>query len=456
MSRKMQVNRLDKEELIYELTVRGIGTGKVEEMRHRLIQALQLEKEGDSIKYPPYPFKFDEDDEAVTKTLDVIEGMVDKFDDGSKSNAAVKLHTKFSHTMGRLNNMVGEDAEQQEKKSELLARILSLRQEFSRKIEEYETKQHGILPTLSFVAGQAGPSGFHAGLGNVSTSSSLGNLNNLGRQQSVNQHCGSIKTIPPHKWNIQKYTGDRRSNISVNAFFEHVEELRAARNVSTETLLNSGIDLFCDKAYQFYKNCRDRVTTWEELVTEFKNEFLSTHYEEDLFDELRHRTQHPTESIGVYLAVMSSYFNRLARPLTEEVKLTIILKNLHPYYLERLRDPMPSSLDELRSACRSMEARRDTIRNYVEPSTRRNCLLERDLAYVDASENLDIAEASSSSNRRRDSSKPIICFRCQQTGHKAIGCAQPKKLTCFKCHKEGYTVRNCPTCNNQGNGNRRT
>ncbi|XP_023312215.1 uncharacterized protein LOC111692437 [Anoplophora glabripennis] len=441
MSQKMQINRLDKDELIYELTVRGIGTGRVEEMRHRLLQAMQLEKEGDSIKYPPYPFKFDEDCDAVTKTLEVIEGMVDKFNDGSKSNAAVKLHTKFSHTMGRLNNMVGEDVEKQQKKSELLARILSLRQEFSRKIEEFESKQHGILPTLSFVAGQAGPSTFHAGLGNVSTSSSLGNLTDPGGRQSGSQHCGSIKTIPPHKWNIQKYTGDKRCNMSINAFFEHVEELRAARNVSPETLLNSGIDLFCDKAYQFYKDCRDRVTTWDELVTEFKNEFLSAHYEEDLFEELRHRTQHPTESIGVYLAVMSSYFNRLARPISEDVKLTIILKNLHPYYLERLRDPMPSSLDELRSACRSMEARRDTIRNYVEPSSRRNCFLERDLAYIDASGKVDTVETSSSSNRSTGSSKPIVCFRCQQPGHKAVGCAQTKKLTCFKCRKEGFTGR---------------
>ncbi|KAJ8981214.1 hypothetical protein NQ317_014782 [Molorchus minor] len=64
MSRKLQVNRLDKDELSYELTVRGIATGTCEEMRRRLSQALQLEKSGDSLKYPEYPYTFEEDHET--------------------------------------------------------------------------------------------------------------------------------------------------------------------------------------------------------------------------------------------------------------------------------------------------------------------------------------------------------------------------------------------------------
>lgn len=56
MTSNIQINRLDKEELTYELTIRGIGTGTVQEMRHRLTLALQMEKAGESLHYPTHPY----------------------------------------------------------------------------------------------------------------------------------------------------------------------------------------------------------------------------------------------------------------------------------------------------------------------------------------------------------------------------------------------------------------
>lgn len=81
------------------------------------------------------------------------------------------------------------------------------------------------------------------------------------------------KMIPPHKWGIDKFTGNSKS-ISITAFFEKVEELSVARNVPKSVLFESGFDLFSDKAYQFYKDCRIRVQTWADLVEEFRQEYL--------------------------------------------------------------------------------------------------------------------------------------------------------------------------------------
>lgn len=63
---RMVINRLDKEALIYELTIRG----NCVEMGHRLSMAMQLEKAGDSLKYPKYPYTFHQDYTAVKKNLD--------------------------------------------------------------------------------------------------------------------------------------------------------------------------------------------------------------------------------------------------------------------------------------------------------------------------------------------------------------------------------------------------
>lgn len=460
MSRKMQVNRLDKEELIYELTVRGIATGNVEDMRRRLTQAIQLEKDGDSLKYPAYPYTFDEDYEEVKKKLDSLTDLVEVFDNGKGSNEALKLETKFNHTLGRLENMMcDDDGGKQTKKSELWALLLSLMEKFNEKIGIYEKRKvHVAVPSaLSFVEGQVGASTFQQGLAQASRSSSVGDVNPPHDSRDIQGHDGgSNKTLPPHKWNIQRFSGDKKAGMSINAFLERVEELRVARNVSKDTLFSAGIDLFCEKAYQFYKECRDRVSSWDEMVCEFREEYLSSNYEEELFEELQRRTQHPSETIGVYLAVMAGYFNRLRCTISEEAKLKIILKNLHPFYLERLKDPLPSSMADLRICCRSMEARRDIINRYIEPSSHRGKTLEKDLAYVDVTEHVTAIESTSQNQPERSPAKAITCYNCNQPGHKAIGCALPRKLICFKCKKVGYTVRNCPACKNTGNEKRRS
>lgn len=55
MARKMIINRLDSDELTY----RGIKAGNVDEMRMLLAMTFRLEKSGDSIRYPTYPFTFE-------------------------------------------------------------------------------------------------------------------------------------------------------------------------------------------------------------------------------------------------------------------------------------------------------------------------------------------------------------------------------------------------------------
>lgn len=451
----MIINRLDKDELEYELKIRGIGIGTCDEMRHRLAMAIRFEKSGDSLRYPTYPYTFKEDAEAVRRKLtDELPKRIEDLTTGKESSEAIKLQTKFAHVLGRVDHMDAEgDDENITKRAEILAEVLTLFDNFHRKLEVIDARnQQAIVgqvpPGLSIIQSAIGGQLFQAGVRNVPSSSP--------RASSPVQSASSstVKMIPPHKWGLEKFTGNSKL-ISISAFFERVEELRIARNAPKEVLLESGLDLFGDKAYQFYKECRRRVSSWDELVEEFRHEYLSANHNEALFEELQKRTQHPSETIGVYVAVMSSYFSRLRCPVTEEAKLSIIIKNLHPFYQDRLRDPLPTTIDELRVLCRKMEARRDAIHNYVEPSSRRMNVLEKDLAFVDISENINSVENASTSSKSSNS-RQIVCFRCNQTGHKSVGCAMPKRIHCFRCGKEGFTLKNCVKCNAEGNDVRRS
>ncbi|KAG5868135.1 hypothetical protein JTB14_025484 [Gonioctena quinquepunctata] len=41
--------------------------------------------------------------------------------------------------------------------------------------------------------------------------------------------------------------------------------------------------------------------------------------------------------------------------MTEEAKLNVIARNLHPFYQDHLREPLPKDLSELRTTCRRID-----------------------------------------------------------------------------------------------------
>lgn len=279
MSRKTEVNRLEKEELCYELKWRGIATGTVEEMRGRLALARRMEKTGESLHYPPYPFSFQEDEDAVTNKLDSLGPVIDAFSDSSKSGSFVKLQTKLNHILDRLDNMVCSTKEEFESRGVLVARTLTCIDELNKKAADFDGRNKPSPPNLSVLQNVQQPQNLQA-VG--SPPSPTGNLPLTSTPTFTPASCSNVKPILPHKWNI-KFGGDKTS-MSVTAFFERVEELRRARNVTKDVLLESGIDLFEGRAYEFYQDCRNEVRTWDELVSKFKEEYQPAFYSEKLLE----------------------------------------------------------------------------------------------------------------------------------------------------------------------------
>ncbi|KAJ8983249.1 hypothetical protein NQ317_008859 [Molorchus minor] len=179
-----------------------------------------------------------------------------------------------------------------------------------------------------------------------------------------------------------KFSGNLKE-MSLNGFLLQVEELRIARRVSKDTLLDSGIDLFSGKALSFYQDLRKHVNSWDELIEEFKQEFRKGRHDEDLIREIEKRTQAKDESIGIYLAIMNSYFNRLTCSLSEKAKLAIILRNIRPSLQQGIGLREVKSIAELRAICRRLGEKNENIENFHEPPPRRATTLEPDLAYVE-------------------------------------------------------------------------
>lgn len=441
MALKMETGRLIQDELVYELGIRGIGTGTVEEMRKSLARSLKMEKGGfGSFTWPDYPYSFEDDAAAVTVKLQEIRGLLNDFTSGKGSNKYKKIETKLAHTMGRLDRATPTDEPSKKVKADLLARVLALMTDFEEKTEANERNSGAGILDISVLSVEGGFEG------DEETDQGAA----MRRQSTPGLARG--KSVPVAKWDI-KFTGEKKS-LSLNAFLERVDELCVARYVSREELFDSAIDLFAGRALVWYRATRKSVSDWNELVSQLREEFQPHDYDTKLFDEIKRRTQGPEETIGIYLAIMSSLFGRLSTPISEEIKLKILMRNISPFYQTQLGLTEVKSIEELRSLCRRLEVRREAVEAFSLPCKKFNSL-EPDLAYVGTEpQTVTTDEAVNVASTKTGT---ITCFNCGKPGHRAIGCIEPRRKHCYKCKKSGYTVKTCPACKgNSGNGSGRS
>ncbi|KAJ8934735.1 hypothetical protein NQ318_001556 [Aromia moschata] len=208
-----------------------------------------------------------------------------------------------------------------------------------------------------------------------------------------------VRSTPVAKWNIH-FSGEKKG-MSLTAFLQRVEELRVARHVTKEELYSTAVDLFRGKALIWYRAMRREVDNWDALVKLLREEFQPTDYNEKLFEEIKRRTQGSDESIGIYLSVMSAMFNRLTCPT--QLGLTDV-----------------TSIAELRTLGRRLEARREAVEAFSPPSRKTNNTLEPDLTYVGVDATSSSGTCSTVETNTENRSR-LVCYNCNKPGHKAVG-----------------------------------
>lgn len=423
MAYKMDIQRLNKAELTYELKLRGfMEVGTVDQMRECLRNLMRLDNTENSLTYPDYALIFEDEIKTIESKVKDISELIDELETGKKSGPALKIETKLAHILKRGDRLKPDGDVQVRQKSTVLTRIMEVVSKYEKKASEVETNvSRHQLPHASTPV-------------------------NTNRDDSVaSEHATTfVKPIPVSKWNL-KFNGECR-DLSVNAFLERVDELRIARRVSKPDLFNSALDLFTGKALVWFRAARKRCNNWDELTVLLKEEFQPPEYDDRLLDEIKRRTQGKTESVGIFLATMTNMFGRMTEPVSEATQLKIVLNNLSPFYQANLSLTEIGSLTELSQYCKKLETRKYHIDNYVLP-TRSKHDLEPDLAYVST----DASDFASPSTSLVTAINAMTCWNCNRSGHRSAQCTERKNKHCYRCGYAGFTVKNCPKCSISGN-----
>lgn len=292
------------------------------------------------------------------------------------------------------------------------------------------------------------------------------NYHRVGQGRAV-QFTERIENMPRRRnpiaeWNIT-FSGESKET-SLNDFLSQVALLARAERVSDEDLLRSAVYLFKGAAYTWYRAFHPYYETWGQLVSGLKSQFLPVDYDFWLLKELEQRRQGETENFGIFFAAMEMLFRNLSYRLAEPQKLQIVMRNMHPMYVDRLSLENIVSLPQLAEKCKRIEQARYRVGRQVAPQISRRDLLEPAFAYqgqytprhrvaeietyeVNEPDYFQLASVSNSTQNIR------LCYNCGEQGHRFNQCNAERKLFCYKCGASDCVVRTCNRCQNRQQGN---
>lgn len=426
MEGKLNIGRLSKTELIYQLKIRGVThDATVEIMRSTLRGLMKIEKSSSFIA-PTYPFTFAEDRLAIEAGLAEIEELLNDCGETWSSSEYAKITTKIAHYVIRTNRCNPGTNDEKNVRSKLLVKLVTLSSQLDATTRVRLVNSPDTLQPDNDDADD-----------NISDT-------------LANVPANLVKSIPVSKWNLT-YSGNNQI-ISLSAFLERVDEMRIARNVSYEVLFISALDLFTDKALIWYRANRKSFRNWKELVDGLREEFLPVNYDDQLLEEVKRRTQGKDETIGLYLSVMSNLFTRFTVKLTKAQELKILLRNILPFYQSQLGLVEITSVAQLQKLGRRLEACRVSVETFAPPPSKHRAL-EPDLAYAHVMTNLAELDVNSSesavahvNNNNQSRVNSQKCWNCGRIGHRSSQCRQPRTKHCFRCGHPQVTVANCPSC----------
>ncbi|KAJ8968652.1 hypothetical protein NQ314_002193 [Rhamnusium bicolor] len=432
---KLDVNRLTKEELGYELRVRGLGDGgnlTVVEMRAVLRKCPSFGENFTGFKSPTYPYKFAEDSVALTANLDTVNSLIDEFCGIANDSKYKGIMSKIAHALGRVNRSSPSSEAEKETKMDIRLKLLLAVDRLQEKTKKDRKTRDSTVFDLSVLRQTVGQPGAHSSAMEAEHSSS-------DEEQVV-----KLKPVPVRDWGL-KFTG-RPGDMSFTTFLERVEEKRKSRGISRARLFTDAVDLFESDAHTWYNLVKNWATDWESLIELMREQFLPENFDRDLFEEIKRRTQGSQESIELYIASMIGLFNKMRTPIAEETQLEMILERIDLYYHSFLAFENITSVTQLLAYCRKLDVKRGLAKSYIPPPPKKKSLVP-ELAYASTSTSVSSSHSSLVVVEVPTTrSVTIKCFNCDQVGHRHRTCPSPKKIFCFNCGKKDVTIRSCPDC----------
>lgn len=438
MSYPIKYLSLQKAELEYEVAVRGgVCADSVSELRKQIVKLSSTLPSEDILESHLEPA---DDLKAVKETLLKTHNNIINLKTKFEKNLFARTEILLNHTYHRLNRIDYSASDV----SEIYKICFN---NFNTQYKDLNSFKSQAVPICQTQAG--------------STPETVRESNPINVAVSCERRFGA-------ELNKLKYSG----KTCVRAFIQRAEELITSKAIPREQMVSFAYDIFTDDALHWFRWVKDRVNSWDDVVTLLKQDFSQSDYDYKLLVEIRARTQGELENITVYIAIMRGMFSRLDKRLPEEDQLEILLHNIRPCYASTLASAAEiTDIGSLQKLCRNYENIQTRLKQFSEPPKVSAETLAPEFAYTkqptnnssngnknytshtnkQQNSNLHINEVTTKTEYKRK--RDTYCPRCRTSTHSLGSCKKPHFLICFKCGKKDVKAPDCPDCKSKATKN---
>ncbi|XP_055522617.1 uncharacterized protein LOC129716806 [Wyeomyia smithii] len=237
-------------------------------------------------------------------------------------------------------------------------------------------------------------------------------------------------------WKIEKYAGTD-DGLGLNEFLDSVENYAQCEQISEEKLFNSAMHLLTDNALTWYRAMRsqNRLYNWNHLVCELKANFVHPELDAALNSKVSQRLQMRNECFLDYFQEMEKIFRAMTVPMTPSEKLDVLKRNLRPDYKQILISKPVSTLAELMTLGKSIDAYKTPIYRKVFGSQKEVAAYSDSFASKRPSENTKKKPGAQTeknlverNSKPESEQKPVICLDYLVEQHRP-----PSLGVCYNC-----------------------
>ena len=135
-------------------------------------------------------------------------------------------------------------------------------------------------------------------------------------------------------------------------------------------ILEAVLCALAKRALQWFRSIGRDASSLREFERMFWERFVRKLDREDVYDELRNRTQAPEEKVANYLADVRCIIARFERPPSLAKQLRIVYRKLHPKFRHFLEGKAIVNFEDLEKFGVEYERRRELDTRYLPPPPR--------------------------------------------------------------------------------------
>lgn len=268
--------------------------------------------------------------------------------------------------------------------------------------------------------------------------------------KSVDVLPSSVRSV-----NLAKLPVSYDGSSCVFDFLERLHELAESRCISNNELLRGIPEVLSGSALLFFRQVKGSVVSWSDFCQQLKQRFQPEDYTYRLSKQIFVRTQGKNETVADYFAVMDTLFSRLTRPMLEEQKLEILLRNVRPVFSNQFGLTDIDSVSKLKSFCSRIEENHKRSKFFCETPSDFLATATCNSNSNSGSSNLDQKSRGSDKVNFKEYSRVNTvyasgpgrpCLRCRTSDHIYAECPRKDEIFCFKCKAPGQKSPSCSNC----------